>query len=264
MSNLPSFLSIKGGERLAYIYIEGRSPAVLFLSGFRSTMDGNKALALEKFCRRRRYAFCRFDYRGHGASSTCFVDCTLSDWIDDASNMVTNVLSNHAQVILVGSSMGGYIGCHTALQHPSKVVGFVGIAVAIDFIQDLFDAASRSEREEWKANGSMSLSTEYDSNPYPISWNLVEDARKNWNLLSPPATEKLAITCPVRLLHGRQDQDIHWEKSIKLMEKLESEDVVLNIVKDGDHRLSRPQDLERICESLSDVLQKWNVTTGMR
>lgn len=256
MSKGPSFLSIdEGKERLAYHYSEGRSPAVLFCSGFQSSMDGTKALTLEKHSRQLGYAFCRFDYRGHGASSTAFDDCILSDWIRDASTMVTELLrKNHSQIVLVGSSMGAWIGCHVALQHPSQVVGLVGIAAAPDFLQDLYDTASSARKKEWADHGFISVPTEYDSNPYSISWELVDDARKNWSILSKPASGKISIKCPVRLIHGRQDEDIHWTKSMELLERLETEDVVLSIVKDGDHRLSRPQDLDRICKLLTDLL----------
>jgi len=253
----PSFLSISDGqENLAYRYTKGSSPAVLFCSGFQSTIEGNKALALESHCRRIGAGFCRFDYRGHGASSGSFDKCALSDWVDDASTILAQVLRSESRVIVVGSSMGGWIACHLALQHPGKVVGLMGIAAAPDFLQDILDSASTSKRKELEETGAIRLETGYDSTPYVISKNLLDDAQQ-WNIST---KSSIAIQCPVHLFHGRQDQDISWQKSIRLMEQLESDDVVLTIIKDGDHRLSRPQDLGLMCRGLDSMLGKLDCT----
>ncbi len=251
----PSILSVdKEQGHLAFHYTEGRSPGVLLCNGFQSSMTGNKAVALQNYCHELGVAFCRFDYRGHGSSSGFFVDCTLSEWIQDASDILTKVMSNHKKVVVVGSSMGGWIACHLALLHPDKVSALLGIATAPDFLEDIFEKSSHLQRESWKRRGFTSLPTEYGTHPYTISWNLLHDARLNWNILRQPVSQKIPIKCRVHLFHGKQDRDVDWKKSMDLMERLDTDDVVLSIVKDGDHRLSRPQDLNRICMALGELL----------
>ena len=260
---VPSFLALDDGtdendeRQLAYHYSPGKSsPGVLFCNGFQSSMQGTKAVAMETYCRQRGVPFCRFDYRGHGDHSTEeFSHCTLSDWIQDASTILETVMKDHDKVVVMGSSMGGWIACHLALQHPHKVVGLLGIAAAPDFLEDIFQNLSQEQQDQWKREGFLSLPTEYNPEPYHISWKLVEDARQKWNLLSGPNRKIIPIRCRVHLVHGKVDQDIPWTKSLDLMDRLETKDVTLTIIKDGDHRLSRPQDIERIQRALGELLQ---------
>lgn len=264
---VPSFLSVEttpgGGARhqLAYHYSRGRSPGVLFCNGFQSSMQGNKAVALETYCRQRGVAFCRFDYRGHGdfSSSSSWEECsnyTLSDWVHDASTvLLETVMKDHDQVVVIGSSMGGWIACHLAIQYPQKIIGIIGLAAAPDFLEDIFLKLPQSQQDQWKRDGFLSLPTEYNPVPYRISWQLLEDARQKWNLLTKqPSGTIIPIQCRVHLVHGKLDNDIPWTKSLELMERLETDDVTLSIIKDGDHRLSRPQDLQRICGLLGEML----------
>lgn len=253
-----SFLSVTqdGTQRLAYRLTEGNSPAVLFCPGFQSTMEGEKALALERLCVQRGSSYCRFDYRGHGASTGEFKNCTLSDWIDDASSIITETLESHRQIIVIGSSMGGWIACHLALRYPTKIAGIIGIAAAPDFLQDIFEEASASQWKEFETRGFLTVSTKYSSSPYHFSRDLLKDAQK-WAILSKEVSKsKIAIQCPVHLFHGQQDEDIPWSKSVDLMNRLQSERVVLNLIKCGDHRLSRPQDLDRICNALVQMIKE--------
>lgn len=255
----PSIIPIEEGKKyLSYHYTEGKSPGVLFCNGFQSSMEGNKAIVLEGYCRQRGVAYCRFDYCGHGSSSGKFVECTLSDWIQDALTILRTVMEKHEHIVVVGSSMGGWIACHLALQHPTVVVGLIGIAAAPDFLEDIFETSSDLQREEWKRNGFITLPTDYDNEPYCITWSLIEDARRHWNILTERVNENkmIPIKCRVRLLHGKLDEDVSWEKSMILMELLETNDVTLTVVKDGDHRLSRSQDLNLICLTLGEILQR--------
>lgn len=241
--------------RLAYAYEKGASPAVLFCSGFQSSMTGTKAVALEGYCRELGLAFCRFDYRGHGASTGNFEDCTLTHWIEDTSNILDRVLSSHEKIILVGSSMGGWVSLHLALQHPDRIGGILGIAAAPDFFQDLYTTSTTTQREEWRTKGVVRLPTQYDASPYPVSWRLIQDAQEHWGLLDGGKTRPIPVRCPVRLLHGQCDEDVSWKKSLELAERLETDDAIVTLIKSGDHRLSRPQDLERMFAALDELIE---------
>ena len=153
--------------------------------------------------------------------------------------------------------MGGWIACHLALKYASRVAGLVGIAAAPDFLQDMWNDATSTQQKEWAEKGFVQVPTEYGSDPYTISMALVRDAEQHWNLLSKTdsSTEaSIPIHCPVRLIHGKQDVDIDWTKSVQLMERVASNDVLLTLVKEGDHRLSRPQDLDRILKVLTELI----------
>lgn len=256
-----SFLPIHNTQhKLAYHYQDGNSPAVLFCSGFRSSMNGNKALAIEVFCRRKGLASCRFDYRGHGESSGDFDDLTLSDWIQDASNILTGKLGQFEQVILVGSSMGAWISCHLAMKHSSKVVGILGLASAPDFLQDIFESLGESEQSLWQQEQYLDWQTEYNSLPYRLSWQLLEDARDNWGLFSKYSKgERLPIHCRVRLLHGDKDASISCSRSWMLAEAIESDDAAVRIIPGADHRLSSDLHLECIKDSLKEILDSIKV-----
>lgn len=238
-------------DRLVYHYVEGSEPAVMYCSGFQSSMGGTKALALEDYCRKNGLAFCRFDYRGHGDSNGNFVDYTLSNWIEDASKMLHHVLFP-SEVILVGSSMGAWIALQLALLYPDRIFAVLCIAAAPDFLQDLYSSSPPEQHAEWQTNGVVYLPTQYDSNPYPITWKLIEDAQEKWLLLA-DNNSPIPIRCPVRLLHGQSDEDVSWKKSLDLAELLETDDVTLTLIKSGDHRLSRPADLDQILKALEEL-----------
>jgi pimeloyl-ACP methyl ester carboxylesterase len=210
-------------------------PAVLFCCGFRSSMSGNKALALKDYCSTNNIAYCRFDYRGHGESCGNFVDLTLSDWIQDTELILNTVLSSHNKVIVVGSSMGAWIALHLAIQHPDRVAGIVGLAAATDFLQDLFLSATPEQRSQWQLNETVHLPSQYDTEEYPVSWNLIRDAQEKW-LLMDDDNAIIPVQCPVRFVHGQRDFDVPWQKSVRLLEMLATDDAVLTLVKSGDHR----------------------------
>ena len=253
----PKYLTTSSGHRLAYHYTDGKMPSLLFCGGFCSNMTGRKATVLEAHCLEIGYAFCRFDYKGHGQSSGTFQDCTLSDWIEDTMAIVDHVLDKDTPVIVVGSSMGGWIAHHMALQRSGRIAGIVGVAAAPDFLDDLWNSFTEEKKSCLEIAGTVDFDTAYDECPYSISLSLLEDGHK-WNLLKTPGDDEdqiIPISCPVRLLHGQCDEDISFHKSLALADALQSNDVVVTLIKDGDHRLSREQDLMRLCSAVDEVVR---------
>jgi pimeloyl-ACP methyl ester carboxylesterase len=218
---------------------------LVFLGGFMSDMTGTKACALEAFARERGQAFLRFDYAGHGASSGAFADGTIGRWAEDAVAAL-DALSGGPQ-ILIGSSMGGWIMLLAALARPERVAGLVGIAPAPDFTEDLIWAGAGPEaRSAWERDGVYHEPSDYGEEPYPITLRLIEEGRQHLLLRGP-----IALACPVRLIHGMRDADVPWETSLRLAGALESHDVEVTLVKDGDHRMSEPPDLARLFAAIA-------------
>jgi len=238
-------------------------PTVLFCGGYRSSsMTGRKGLALAEYCFHSGLPYCRFEYRGHGESSGNFLDMTITNWIDDTLAVVDRLIlpgdeqGHPKQIVLVGSSMGAWIGLHVALRRPERVVGLVGIAAAPDFTEDVWKglAAHQKERLDNDEDGVVYLPSAYDSDPYPFTGKLIQDARNNWLVLNGDTIEKKLFAGPVRLLHGLSDKDVPWQKSLQLAEILQSSDVELTLIKDGDHRISQPRHLKRMLAVLEDVI----------
>ena len=237
------------GTSIAYRRILGKSPGVVFLHGYRSDMEGGKAQALEATCRNLGHAFLRFDGFGHGASSGDVEMGTIGRWADDAA-AVLDALTEGPQV-LVGSSMGGWVALLAALRRPEKVAALVGIAAAPDFTEDLmWDKFTPEQQQEMLNTGSVTLPNCVDpAHPWRIAHSLIQDGRNHLLLRS-----AITLHCPVRLIQGQKDADVPWLTAVKLADRLESDDVQITLIKDGDHRLSRPQDLERLCQTVSEIL----------
>ena len=234
----------RGSHSLAYEQIAGRTPGVLFCGGFMSDMSGSKATALASHCRQQGRAFVRFDYSGHGASGGRFADGCIGDWLGDAL-AVLDELTTGPQVV-VGSSMGGWISLLLALARAQRVHALALLAPAPDFTRAIWDdALSPAEREHLQQNGHIERPSEYSEQPYLITRRLIEDGRRHLLLGAP-----IGIACPVRILHGMQDSDVPWQRSITLVERLQGDDVVLTLLKHGDHRLSNPDDLLRLTGTL--------------
>jgi len=215
-------------------------PGVMFCSGFKSDMTGSKALALEKAFVDEGRAFTRFDYTGHGGSSGDFEDGTIGAWADDAIAVIDHV--TEGPLTLIGSSMGGWIMVLAALARPDRVKGLVGIAAGPDFTEDLIWAkGSETQRVDLLANGRWVAPSAYSDAPYVITRKLIEDGRDHLVLRSP-----IPFHGPVHLLHGQADPDVPWQTSLRLAEALQSEDVTVELIKSGDHRLSKPHELDRI------------------
>jgi pimeloyl-ACP methyl ester carboxylesterase len=240
----PSFLQVTPGRRLAYHRLRGHGPTVLFCGGYTSDMTGTKALALERWCRARGRACVRFDYSGHGRSDGRFADGTIGAWTDDALAIVDRV-APPGPLLVVGSSMGGWIMLLTALARPERVRALLGIAAAPDFTEDLLlPGASEAQRRDLARQGFWLQPSAYDA-PYPVTAALLEDGRRHLLLHAP-----IAIGCPVHLLHGQRDPDVPWQTALRLAERLQSEDVTIELIKAGDHRLSSKADLARITAAL--------------
>lgn len=235
------------GVELAWARLPGRGPTVVFLPGFRSDMNGEKATHLARFCADRGQAVLRFDYSGHGASSGRFEDGTIGAWANDALTVIDQL--TEGPLVLIGSSMGGWIALLAAVARPARIAGLIGIAAAPDFTETLmWNAMTPPERDRLVREGVLVVPSEYGDS-YPITRGLIEDGR-NHLLLGAP----ISIGCPVRLLHGQRDADVPWETSLRIAERLAGDDVRVILVKDGDHRLSRPADLGLLTEVLDRML----------
>jgi pimeloyl-ACP methyl ester carboxylesterase len=237
------------GTELAWARLEGTSPTVVFLPGFRSDMGGDKATALAAFCAARGVGMLRFDYSGHGASSGDFLDGTIGAWAADALAAIDTLTTG--KLILVGSSMGGWIGLLTAMARPDRIAALVGIAAAPDFTQRLmWDAMAPSERASLQRDGVLYVPSQY-GDPTPITRGLIEDGANHLVL-----TGSIPIPCPIRLLHGQADPDVPWELALQIAAQAVSSDTRVILVKDGDHRLSRPADLALLRQTVADLLEQ--------
>ena len=241
------YLHRPDSNRIAYVSTPGNAPGVLFCGGFMSDMTGTKAQGLEAACRRAGRAYTRFDYLGHGSSSGEFTEGTIGRWADDAIAVLDHL--GPTPYVVVGSSMGGWIMLLAALARHERVAGLVGIAAAPDFTEKLmWQCYSEDVRHTLRREGRYHEPSIYNEDPYPITFKLIEEGRNHLLLNSP-----IPLPHPVRLLHGMQDPDVPWQHSLALVEALAGDDVQVNFVKDGDHRLSRDQDIALICRTVLDL-----------
>ena len=239
-------LTRKDGTSIAYNKVEGKSPGVIFMGGFMSDMNGTKALALEQHCQGQGLAYLRFDYLGHGSSSGKFIDGTISIWAQDALTIFDS-LTKGPQII-VGSSMGGWLMILTAIARPERVAGLVGIAAAPDFTEDLLPKQlTENQITQIQKSGVIEIPSEYEE-PYTITKKLLNDGRRNLVLKN-----EIPIDCPVRLLQGLDDSSVPWKTALKLQKLLRSTDVEVILIKNGGHRLSKEEDLERIKLTLAGL-----------
>lgn len=243
------------GTAIAYHFTPGKSPGVVFLTGFKSDMTGGKAIALENFCRNKGQAFLRFDYFGHGESSGDFIDGTIGRWADDAIFAIDNLIDG--PVVLVGSSMGGWMMLLAALARRDRVAGLLGIAAAPDFTEDLIRAALTPDQSRQLAeNGRMVIPNCYeDLDDYEISASFLDEGLNHLLLRN-----TIDLACPVHLIHGMKDEDVPWETSLNIQDKLASDQVDVTLVKAGDHRLSSDHDLDRLCRTLDRLLDNLDTT----
>ena len=233
------------GQRLAYRLRRGTAPTLLFLPGYASDMDGAKALALDSFAAARGVAMLRFDYSGTGSSGGRFEDGTLAGWLAEARAMADQL--TEGPLILVGSSMGGWLALHLALAMPDRVRAVVGIAAAPDFTDWGF---SDAEKAQLRDQGCLERPGRQGGEPQATTaafWASGQALR----LLGGP----IAIDCPVRLVHGELDEDVPPAVAMRLMAQLRSADVQLNIVKGGGHRLSEPREIEAIVRTVAALVE---------
>ena len=247
----PAFLTRPDGTRIGYCHTPAREAGagragVLFLGGFKSDMTGTKAMRLEAFCREQGRQFTRFDYRAHGVSSGDFVASSIADWADDAVAVLDEVAQG--PLVLVGSSMGGWIMLLAALARPGRIRALVGIAPAPDFVLRMAEALTPAQREALAKTGRFERPTPYADDPYVVGRRLIEEGR-GMSLLHQP----IPIGVPVRLLHGIEDDAVPWQLSMTLADRLRSPDVRVSLVKGGDHRLSSDADLDLLCRTVAEV-----------
>lgn len=239
----PSML--KRGERddLAYVYTQAGEcgahlPTVMFLGGFRSDMSGSKALYLEEDCRARGQAFVRFDYSGHGLSGGRFENGCIGQWRDDARDILDTIVKG--PVLLVGSSMGGWISLLLLLERADRVLGFMGIAAAPDFTLSIEAELSEEQRQEVEGKGIILVPSAY-GDPYVITRRLLENGREQCVL-----NRERAVNAPMTLIHGKQDADVPWQTAEAIRQQFKTKKTRIIYVEDGEHRLSRPEDLALI------------------
>jgi pimeloyl-ACP methyl ester carboxylesterase len=230
---------------------EGKSPGLLWLGGFMSDMKGTKAQALDDWAQAQGRACVRFDYSGHGESGGDFKDGTIGRWL--AESVAVYARFTQGPQVVIGSSMGGWLALLLAHElrkrrDAPRIAGMVLIAPAVDFSEELmwkqFPAAIKREIEE---TGVWLRPSQYSEGPYPITKRLIEEARKHLLLGG-----LIETGCPVHILQGVQDPDVPWRHAVELVSRFARDDVVLTLIKDGDHRLSRPEDIERLIAAVKE------------
>lgn len=247
--NHENFVSPQG-RQLAYRYAAPKGDLTfVWLSGFKSDMTGTKVMVLEAWAKQAGHGFLAFDYSGHGVSGGAFEDGTISAWREDALAAIEGLTVG--KLILVGSSMGGWMALLSALAVKARVAGMVLIAPAPDFTQKLMWPEFSTEQQAEIMQQGLTLRPSDYGDPYPITRALIEDG-KQWTLLD----DTIDLTCPIRILQGQQDPDVPWAHAFRLVDALASDDVVFSLIKDGDHRLSRDQDIARLvatCGELAEI-----------
>ena len=230
---------------MAWRRVEGAGPTVVWMGGFRSDMAGTKAQALADWAQASGRAYLRFDYFGHGESDGDFAQGTITRWREDALAVLDELIEG--EVVLVGSSMGGWIACLAAMVRPKRVCAMVLVAPAPDFTEKLMAPEIPPQGRQALRDGGVWMRPSDYGDPYPITAALIEDGAR-WSILPGP----VPIEAPVRILQGGEDPDVPWRHALELAQAINGEDVVFTLIKDGDHRLSRPQDIGRLIAAVGE------------
>lgn len=246
------FLNNSGNQLAIHHSPQNSTFGVVFCGGFNSSMEGSKALALKQICQQHAVDFTRFDYTGHGSSDGQFVDGNIDSWLSDTQCVIDNLVSPE-RLILVGSSMGAWLATLATRNNADRVAGLITIAAAPDFTERLLlPALNKTQLATLKANNPVLLPSNYDDgSSYPITAQLVSNSRKHCLL-----NGEIGINAPVRMLHGTADTDVPYQLSIELMAALESNDVQLNLIKNGDHRLSSAEHLAVLEQTLLQLIKE--------
>jgi pimeloyl-ACP methyl ester carboxylesterase len=243
-----------GAREIAVLQRKGKPPGVFWLGGFRSDMQGTKAAALDAWAEEEGHAVARFDYSGHGQSGGRFEEGTISRWLEEAEAVFD--FATKGPQILVGSSMGGWLALLLAQRlkeraEGERLKGMVLIAPAVDMTKDLmWDEMSAAEKRRMKKNGFLAQPSEYSDEPDIVTLALIEDGKAHLFGEHPIETG-----CPVHVIQGMQDPDVPWGHAVKLMERFAFDDAVLTLVRDGDHRLSRPEDIARMLRAVAAMME---------
>jgi len=250
LDEAPRFIDVGNGadaRRIAVRLRPGKGPPLVWLGGFRSDMGATKALALDAWAREHGRALVRFDYTGHGKSGGRFADATISTWLDDAQAVIAAFAPERP--ILVGSSMGGWIACLVARALAEPLSGLVLIAPALDFTESLMWAQFTPEiRATIERDGAWMRPSQYDPNPVPITRDLITDGRTHTLL-----DAAFDPGCPVHILQGMDDPDVPYPHALRVVACLPKAGTILTLIADGDHRLSRPQDLARLLSAVAEI-----------
>ncbi|MEO8669281.1 MAG: alpha/beta hydrolase [Bauldia sp.] len=250
----PARLTVGAGDEareIAVLRRAGGAPGVFWLGGYNSDMTGSKAAALDAFAAGRDLAMARFDYSGHGTSGGKFEDGTISRWLEEA-RVIFDRFTSGPQIV-IGSSMGGWLALLLAealrAAGDARIAGLVLIAPAVDMTRMMTDEMTAAERKRLAKDGSVRVASDYAADGYLIMRSLIDDGEKHLF-----GARLIETGCPVHILQGLADTDVPARTATALVSRLASDDVVLTLVKDGDHRLSRPEDLERLCTAVEGLI----------
>lgn len=248
MTDAPAFLKQSSGLRIAYRHVQGNGPTIIWCGGLKSDMLGSKAEFLAEWASQNHRDYIRFDYFGHGESDGDFTDGTLSQWATDIVTVMESLCKG--DVILIGSSMGGWASLLAAIEQKERVKALVLINPAPDFTEKLTRAKwGEAEERALKEQGVVYEPSGYEE-PYAYSKILMDDGKARQILDAP-----IPLTCPIRILHGAEDPVVPPEHSRLIVEAVKSEDVTYNLIKGGDHRLSRDQDLVLLAQTLNGLTE---------
>lgn len=242
-------LITKKGEKLIYDYVVGDDNYFVFLGGLGSSRNATKATYFKQYCKEKGYSYICFDYLGHGDSDLKFSDCDLNMWLDNIFEILEHLVPN--QAILIGSSLGGWLALRAAEINPNKIKAIIGLATAADFTENLMWQEFSDEVKAKLSSGEIyNLPVDYCDGEYAISMGLIESGREHMLL----DKDFIKVTLPVRLVQGMQDQDVPYNYAYKIIEKLQSDDTELILVKNADHRLSEPYLLQKIANMLEELI----------
>ncbi|TGQ65402.1 MAG: alpha/beta hydrolase [Mesorhizobium sp.] len=249
----PTFLDVDGA-RIAVRHSPGATPGIVWLGGYKSDMLGTKAETLSEWAAKEALAFLRHDYSGHGESGGAFADGTISTWLSQSLAVFRHF--TRGDQILVGSSMGAWIALRMVQElrkaGENRIAGLVLLAPAPDFTRELVEPVlTEAQKRDLSEKGFFEEPSDYSAEPYIYTRALIEDGRNNRVMTGPIDTH-----CPVHILQGLADADVPSSHALKLVSLLPADDVTLSLIPDGDHRLSRPQDLDMLMRSVSDMVER--------
>jgi esterase/lipase len=245
------YLQRAGRPEIAYVHSPAaqggeKHPMVMFLGGYRSDMSGTKATYLEEQCRARGQGYLRFDYSGHGMSGGIFAQGTIGAWKQDALDILDHI--TREPVVLVGSSMGGWMALLVAQARAGMIHALVGIAAAPDFTESIYASLNAAQKAEFMQAGKLAVANDYSAEPYAYTKQFYEEAKEHLLL-----DKSHTIDFPLRLIQGMRDKDVKWETAVKIQKTFRSDESDVIFIEDGDHRLSRPEDLEIIDKEVRSV-----------
>ncbi len=229
-----------------------QNPCIIFHHGLMSGMQSSKAMAIEKYCQGKNYDYIRFDNFGHHSSSGKFEEQTISSWLEGLELIVEKLTNKNQKILLIGSSMGGWIAMLYAIKYPERMAGFISMSAAPDFTEELiWDKLSANQQQQMKENGILNVQGQDPecNYVYPISYKLIEDGRKN-SLLNKDA---INIKCPSHIIHGMQDTDVPYSLATRIADKISHNNVVVKLIKDANHKLAREKDLHIIFNSIEEL-----------